>query len=248
MSAPVAGLDKGRSTEPSYTAVARALLAVSILAGITYLVTAEVRPFAGSVIIKALAVAPLSLLAFNLARNLRGVLLGSALAFSSLGDIFLGLDREPMFVYGLGSFLVAHLFYIALFAGHLSRPVEIKPWQKLAVALLVVYSVSMMAWLGPNLGGLVVAVAAYMLVITAMVSFSVLANFTGGPIVAGALLFLLSDSLIAIGKFKTPVVFSAYLIWAAYYAAQLLIVTGYLKIELKPDRAAIPFDNQHGLG
>lgn len=229
MSAPVTGLDKDRLIAADYAGIDRALLVLSILAGVTYLVTTGLRPYAGSVVVKALAVAPLSFIAFNLARDRRGLLLGLALAFSSLGDIFLGLDRESMFPYGLGSFLVAHLFYIALFARHLSRPLRVKPWQKLAIALLAGYGVLMMVWLGPNLGGLVVAVAAYMLAITVMVSFSVLANFGDRRIIAGAFLFLFSDSVIAVGKFKTPVFLSAYLIWATYYAAQLMIATGYLK-------------------
>ncbi|HKY04406.1 MAG TPA: lysoplasmalogenase [Blastocatellia bacterium] len=229
MSAHVTGLDKDRLAPRHYTAFDRALLAVSILAGGAYLATTGLRPYAGSVVIKALAVAPLAFIAFNLARSRQGVLLGVALAFSSLGDIFLGLDRESMFVYGLGSFLVAHLFYIALFARHLSRPLAIKRWQTVAVALVVAYSGVMMAWLVADIGGLVAAVAAYMLAITVMVSVSVLANFGSRRIAAGALLFLLSDSLIAVGKFKTPVLFGAYLVWATYYAAQLMIATGYLK-------------------
>ena len=47
---------------------------------------------------------------------LLGVFLVLALVLSTLGDIFLALkDEKRWFVFGLGSFLLAHLFYIAIF-------------------------------------------------------------------------------------------------------------------------------------
>jgi alkylglycerol monooxygenase len=50
-------------------------------------------------------------------------------------------------------------------------------------------------------------------------------NGTGaGWVALGACVFMVSDSLIAINKFVTPVTLSPLWILATYYAAQLLIV------------------------
>jgi uncharacterized membrane protein YhhN len=40
---------------------------------------------------------------------------------------------------------------------------------------------------------------------------------------------MLSDSLLAIGKFNGPFPGRGYLVWATYYAAQYLITTGVLQ-------------------
>jgi len=41
-------------------------------------------------------------------------------------------------------------------------------------------------------------------------------------------LFLISDSILAVNKFKTEVPLRDYLVWATYYAAQYAITTGFL--------------------
>ena len=46
---------------------------------------------------------------------------------------------------------------------------------------------------------------------------------------AGALCFLLSDALLAIDRFVSPLAWSALGVLATYYIAQYLIVTGLLR-------------------
>jgi uncharacterized membrane protein YhhN len=48
-------------------------------------------------------------------------------------------------------------------------------------------------------------------------------------VLAGAVLFVISDSLIALNKFGFPFVFSGVAVMTTYIAAQYLIVTGVLK-------------------
>jgi uncharacterized membrane protein YhhN len=47
--------------------------------------------------------------------------------------------------------------------------------------------------------------------------------------VAGAVLFVLSDSLLAINKFYQPLAFAGTLIMLTYCAAQYFIVMGFIK-------------------
>jgi uncharacterized membrane protein YhhN len=214
----------------------RALLSVSIACGALYLATQSLRPYAGSVVIKQLAIFPLALVAFRALRGADGLLLGLALAFSGLGDMLLGIEGENLFTYGLGSFLIAHLFYVALFTRNLPRPLGLGTGRKLLIFLLLLYSAAITTWLGPALGPLAIPVIFYMSAISAMCLTAILAGFRTSLVVLGALLFILSDSLIAVAKFKMPIEHGNYLVWATYYCGQLAIATGFLREKLGPGR------------
>ena len=45
-------------------------------------------------------------------------------------------------------------------------------------------------------------------------------------------LFLISDSILAINKFKSPLPLRGYLVWATYYLAQYGIAIGFLREKL----------------
>jgi alkenylglycerophosphocholine/alkenylglycerophosphoethanolamine hydrolase len=205
------------------------LVALSISCGLIYLVTTGLRPYAGSVVIKALSVSPLALVAFRLLRDRDGWLLGAALLFSSAGDVFLGVDGDGLFIYGLGSFLIAHLLYTALFARSRPRPLAARPAQWSLMAALVLYSGALGAWLYPSLGDLSLPVVAYVSAITLMGLSAILAGFRTRWVIVGALLFIISDSLIGVTRFKTALGFGDYLIWATYYAGQAGIALGFLR-------------------
>ena len=209
------------------------LLVVSLACGVAYLLARSLEPYTGNVIVKAFSVSPLALLAFHLLRNREGLILGASLLFSSLGDVFLAVDGEKLFVFGLGSFLIAHLLYVALFARNWPKPLTASKAQKLLVALLTIYSAAMLVWLWPSLGSLGLPVAVYLCAITAMGVAATLADFQTRWIVTGAVLFILSDSLIAIGKFKTPIAAGDYLVWGTYYLGQLLIAVGFLREKMR---------------
>jgi alkylglycerol monooxygenase len=152
-------------------------------------------------------------------------LLIGALVFSLGGDVFLMLPGD-YFIPGLASFLVAHGFYIACFSRGQS-------WFANRRALLIVFAfgIGMYGLLWSNLpdAALKVAVAAYVSVICLMASQAIsrateLQTSASRWVAAGACIFMLSDTLIAINKFLVPVPWSAFWILLTYYAAQLLIV------------------------
>ena len=160
------------------------------------------------------------------------VLLLAALLFSLGGDVFLMLPGDvpllgqPPFILGLGSFLVAHLVYIALFR-------QGQAWfpSKRALLLVLGFGAGMYAIVWGGLGDpvLKVAVAAYVTVISLMAAqaigrATVLGDDASKWVAVGACIFMVSDSLIAINKFVMPVPLSPLWILATYYCAQMLIV------------------------
>ena len=195
--------------------------------------TRAVQPFPGSVVLKALAIAPLAVLAARvLSRAQRprdARLLTAALALSCVGDVFLHLDARRYFVHALGAFLLAHLAYVALFVSNWPRPLRLSAGQIVSAALIVVYGVVMCAWLWTGLGRLRVPALAYAAAIVAMTVSTILAGFSRPYVAIGAALFLISDSLIAAGRFKLVVPLAAILIWPTYYLGQYAIAIGFLR-------------------
>lgn len=161
-------------------------------------------------------------------------LLLAALLFSLGGDVFLMLPADqplwglPTFLLGLGSFLVAHLFYTVLFRrGQAWFP------SKPALLLVLGFGASMYALVWNGLGDpvLKIAVAAYVTVISLMASQAIgRARALGTPdaygVAAGACIFMASDSLIALHKFRTPIPLESLWILITYFSAQFLIVHG----------------------
>lgn len=154
-----------------------------------------------------------------------------ALVFSWAGDVFLMLD--DMFIAGLASFLVAHVFYIITYqktgaAQGKTRPGVLAGFAFVGAALIWI--------LYPGLGGMLIPVVIYALVLLTM---GVQAHKRRGAtaktsfmlVAAGAILFVVSDSLLAINRFAFEVPAERLLVMSTYIAAQFMIVQGLLKHE-----------------
>jgi len=197
------------------------LRALSVALGVAYLLALPASPYAASPAIKGLSIALLAALPW-VSRPIAGRgPLSAALAVSSVGDVLLDVDPERLFVAGLCAFLTAHIVYTVLFARCASTP------RRLLLAAVLIYAVAVSLWIVPSTGTLKIPVAIYICAIVAM-TVSALRSRFGWRVAAGALLFLASDSLLAIAKFKTQFLARDYLVWATYYAAQYLIATGVL--------------------
>lgn len=150
-------------------------------------------------------------------------LLIGGLAFSLAGDVFLMFGG--FFIPGLVAFLVAHLFYIALFKQGM-------PWfpSRRALVATPAVGVAMYAFLWPGLDPVLrVAVAAYVAVIALMAAqaigrATVLRDKASVGVAIGAGFFMLSDSLLATNRFAMPIPMAQFWVLATYYAAQVLIV------------------------
>jgi sterol desaturase/sphingolipid hydroxylase (fatty acid hydroxylase superfamily)/uncharacterized membrane protein YhhN len=155
-------------------------------------------------------------------RRFTGLLTG-ALVLCLLGDVLLMLPG--LFIPGLVSFLLAHVCYTALFR-------QGQPWFPSGRALVAALAAAgvLYAILFPSLGPqLKIACAAYAVVIALMTAQAVgratlLRDANAVGLAVGAVLFMLSDALLAINKFATPLPLAQFWVLASYYAAQLLIV------------------------
>ena len=222
----------------------RLLLGISAGFALCYLLTIPLEAFAGLVFIKGMGVFLLAVVAWNMAARLNaglnGRLLALALLLSSLGDVFLRLDPVGMFVHGLGSFLVAHLIYVGLFL-RLRNKAVVDGRQRAMVALFIIYGLGLGGWMMPHLGAHMVPVLVYAAVITVMGVTCVLAHWSNPWVFIGAVLFISSDTALAIDKFMMPLDGIGWYIWPSYYIGQLLIMTGViarLRLDQKPETAS----------
>lgn len=140
------------------------------------------------------------------------------LFFSAAGDVLLELDG--LFVGGMAAFGLAHVCYTAVFIGIVRRDGVNKSAWPLATLVLVV-SIALGAWLAPGMAELTAPAVAYQAIISAMVVSAMLSK---APLVAriGAVIFMLSDTLIAVGMFaKQPVPIGS--VWITYAGAQIML-------------------------
>ncbi|KJA11932.1 hypothetical protein RP29_02880 [Acidovorax temperans] len=159
------------------------------------------------------------------------LLLAAALAGSLAGDVFLMF--QGFFIPGLVSFLVAHLFYVALFKrGQAWFP----HFGALAATLGIGVGMYAFLWAGGLPPSLRMPVAAYVLVIALMAAqamgrATVLRSGPALRVALGAGCFMLSDSLLATDRFVTALPWAPVWVLSTYYAAQVLIVSGWLAYE-----------------
>ncbi len=157
--------------------------------------------------------------------------ISAALLFSLLGDILLMFEEKNaiFFLLGLSAFLLAHIFYIIFFHQvRIKENVKGNPW---LLVIVVGYYVALISLLSPYLSAMRIPVLVYGIVISFMFMLAMHLLFiknklTGKWMMTGALLFVMSDSILAINKFYLPFEAAGVLIMLTYGLAQLFIVEG----------------------
>jgi uncharacterized membrane protein YhhN len=157
-----------------------------------------------------------------------------ALLFSLLGDILLMFQEKNsiFFLLGLSAFLLAHIFYIVFFHHvRVRENVKSNPW---LLVIVVVYYAALISWLSPFLGSMKIPVRIYGVIISIMFMLAmhmlyIKNKITGKWMMAGAFLFVVSDSLLAINKFYQPFEAAGVLIMLTYGVAQFFIVEGAIR-------------------
>ena len=148
-----------------------------------------------------------------------------ALIFALMGDIFLAFKGVDFFLLGLGSFLIMQVLYGITFLKYKSgtlKSVMIKTLPVIVLATVILGAL----WSG--LGDMKLPVTLYTSAITFMVCTALAADIRLEfyyYLVAGVLLFLVSDAAIGFAKFAKPFAGIDYLIISTYMLAQYLIVT-----------------------
>jgi len=146
----------------------------------------------------------------------------AGLVLSLAGDVFLMLPRDR-FVAGLASFLAAHLAYIAAFQADAAVPMDPQ------LLLPLVIAASALLWLlWAGLGRLRVPVVLYAATIVVMVwrawaRSRAIPSLGPALAAAGAVLFLVSDSLLAIDRFRHRFHTARAAVQMTYVLAQALI-------------------------
>ncbi len=150
----------------------------------------------------------------------RLVLIG--LGFSLAGDVFLMLPARA-FAAGLASFLVAHVLYIGAFTT--AAAAELAP---VAGAPFAVAAGIVLRALWPHLGGLRIPVVIYVLAIALMgwragAQWTALGSTAAALALIGAVLFTLSDAVLALNRFRAPIAGAQAVVLSSYWAAQWAI-------------------------
>ena len=160
----------------------------------------------------------------------RAWLAGAALLFCATGDVLL----ELVFVAGMGAFAIGHIFYVLAFLewGRILGPN--KRDHPVAV-LVVIVSLILLSWLLPGMGDLLVPALIYQAIITTMVATAFVVK---APMLArlGAVIFMISDTLIAAEKFAKVDVFPG-AVWITYAGAQIMMAWGMSRVGPYRDRA-----------
>ena len=150
-------------------------------------------------------------------------LVAIGILFSMGGDILLMLSGSNFFLFGLVSFLIAHLFYVTAYWSR--SGFHLTPWLLAPYAL---YTAALLFLLWPHVGAMRVPVVIYGLVLMVMgwqaaEQWWLLRETSALLAMIGAALFLLSDSILALDRFRAPIQQRDLLVMTTYYAALLFI-------------------------
>lgn len=200
------------------------IVASAVFAG-AYLLSLPLGAFPAKPLVKTPAVLLLCLYAALDGVGKERLLLVAALFMSAMGDMFLALP-DQYFLHGLASFLIAHLFYIALFLRHRARTLMVTHISTAVV--LALYGIALVWWMLPSLGSMTVPVMVYAFVLLCMGAAARFSRFGSPWVFGGAVLFIVSDSALAVNKFHTPLEGFGYVVWLTYYFAQVAITLGVL--------------------
>ncbi|MGE0597058.1 MAG: lysoplasmalogenase family protein [Hyphomonadaceae bacterium] len=210
----------------------RALLALSAILAIAYGAFGSslyegAPPYVAGTILKVSGIVVLGVIAL-LARSR---LLAAGLFFGALGDALLAW-RPETFLYGALAFLIGHIFYIALFlrAG-LGVGALKQPPRALAALALIAAAVGMTALLVPRDDPMFAPLSVYTGVLTLMVLTSFTLPATRWLVVAGAVLFFMSDGFVAANMFQPATdpalaYWRSFTGWMIYWAGQAAICWG----------------------
>ena len=156
-----------------------------------------------------------------------------ALFFSWIGDVLLLFsDKHPLFfISGLVAFLIAHLVYIFLFQNQ-NKINRTKIYLRFS-PIVIIYLLGILSVLWSSLNEMKIPVTIYAFVISTMLLMSIKSYFEWKKpahllVLIGAVLFVISDSILAVNKFYAPVPMSSFLIMSTYLAAQFFIVKSVL--------------------
>jgi uncharacterized membrane protein YhhN len=158
----------------------------------------------------------------------------AGLLFSWAGDVVLEFSKNNgnIFIIGLACFLLAHIMYFTVFVITPGKNSILSSRFYLLVPVII-YGIVLVSFLYDDLADMRLPVIAYAIVILIMLAGAVnriekVKTESYYLVLTGAILFVISDSVIAVNKFSHQFESSGVLIMSTYVIAQYLIVTGYI--------------------
>lgn len=183
-------------------------------------------------------------------RFLRGSVL-AALLFSTVGDVLLlfsrGAHGELFFLLGVLAFLFAQVSYLGGFWATVGKEKGFLHQSPLSGMAFLVFLLGFLYWLLPGIPeGLRLPVVIYGASLVGMALSVLHARFRLGEVafsqaMSGAMLFLLSDCLLASARFGHPFAYSGAAVMATYLLGQWLLARGaamYLRRKSRKDDVA----------
>jgi len=178
---------------------------------------------------------PLLLLYYLLSTDKPIIFLILALIFSFLGDLFLLFeDKKTFFILGLLSFLIAHLFFFLTFLASSNYFKGLPFYIYLFLIPYFIYGAYLFKYLKPEIDKFQFIILIYIFIIIIM-SFSTIPRYYFVSFrefifpFLGSILFIISDSLLSIKKFKKKIKENSISIMLTYTLAQLFIISGFIK-------------------
>jgi uncharacterized membrane protein YhhN len=172
---------------------------------------------------------------FSVPAETRSNIVLLAIILCLAGDVLLMFPNQ--FITGLIAFLLGHIAYIVAYRQHRGEDKEnaLSGVHRIRLAFpIILAGTGLVIILYPSLGDLRIPVIVYALVLSLMVlnalfRFGRTNSESFWLVFAGAVLFMVSDSILAIDKFLTPVTLGGFTIMLTYIAGQYLIVTGLIR-------------------
>lgn len=203
---------------------------------IMYLAASVINLEEGTFYLKPFLLVPLMAATFFSQTFSHKALLFTALIFCWAGDVLLLFTAKDgmYFILGLVAFLIAHIFYILLFVKMIKRSGEKARINIPALLFIALYLIAFYVLMSPHLGEMLIPVIVYAIVISTMLYFAIVLyhvfpKYNAFFLLSGAIAFVISDSILAINKFYTPLPISGFLIMITYIYAQGAIVWGCLR-------------------
>lgn len=159
----------------------------------------------------------------------RNYLLTLGLLMGSIGDILLTQEGETFFLFGLLSFLIGHILYALYFLTNF----KINKQSVYLSIFVLVLALGISFFIIPNIEKkLYIPIIFYITMITIMTLSTLFYKNFNYYSFLGAVLFLISDTLIAINKFISPIPYAQIGIMFLYYLGQWGIGYGGCKKSL----------------
>jgi len=169
-------------------------------------------------------IALLFLYVFSLTKRLKWYVI--ALEFSFFGDVLLMFSGKLFFMAGLISFLMAHILFIKIVINRIQKTSILKGVIA-SIPFLIIF-IGLIYFLKNSLNELWIPVIIYGITISTFGAVSLLDYLQSKTLksiwmLVGAVVFICSDSLLAIHKFYSPNSVFEVLIMVTYIVAQYLI-------------------------